>query len=429
MDLDPHTKLARAVRKASDEMATPGKTVENAKNRALAGWKGKRTQRPTFVAFAFAAVLVAALLVFLLPPRPAISYVVGTNAEPGTVGAWIAAGLSETPLVFSEGTRVSLAPSARARVTRVDADGAAFLLERGAAHARVVHTSPKTAWVVNAGPFVVNVIGTEFDVSWDPTREVLEVGMIEGKVVVLGPLLGEGRAVSRGEKLRVEVQENRSEVRLLPTPEAEGPRGALRHDEPAQTNETPTSDEAPLAPPAEDDKPTKAGEKTALATDGTHPWEEREKADYDEWQKLAAAGRHEDAMKAVERRGFDAVLAGSSASVSLLLADEARFSGRYTQARKALLHARKLGAKGRSAFLLGKIAADNEGAPAEAVTWFERYLVEEPSGTLSEQALGRVVEIEQRRGHHDKARAAAELYLARHPNGAYASLARAALGP
>ena len=89
---------------------------------------------------------------------------------------------------------------------------------------------------------------------------------------------------------------------------------------------------------------------------------------------------------------------------------------------------RRFGSRGRSAFLLGKIAADQLRSPGDAATWFETYLREDPGGALAEQALGRLVELRQR-GAPEVARTTAQRYLAAYPRGSYAALARSLLGP
>ncbi|HTN87026.1 MAG TPA: hypothetical protein VL242_25180, partial [Sorangium sp.] len=142
------------------------------------------------------------------------------------------------------------------------------------------------------------------------------------------------------------------------------------------------------------------------------------------WQSLASAGRHEEALTAVERLGLDAVLARATPEDLRLLADAARYAGRPRAARAALLVLRnRHGARGDSAFLLGKLAADQLGDPGDALAWFDTYLREAPGGALREQALGRSLELEQRRDR-EVARRAARRYLAEYPNGAYAPLAR-----
>jgi len=147
------------------------------------------------------------------------------------------------------------------------------------------------------------------------------------------------------------------------------------------------------------------------------------------WRELAARGKYKDALEAAERQGFEQELERASSGDLLALSDTARFAGRPGRARDALLAMRRrFGAHGRSAFLLGKIAADQQGSSGDAITWFETYLAEEPGGALAEQALGRILELKKARDPQG-ARQIAERYLARYPNGAYAALARSIVTP
>ena len=126
--------------------------------------------------------------------------------------------------------------------------------------------------------------------------------------------------------------------------------------------------------------------------------------------------------------GFGRVLSDSSASDLMLLADSARYAGDIGHAKQALTAARARGDRGRSAFLLGKIAADSSSSPGEAVQWFETYLSEAPGGGLAEQALGRLIELYRRTGRTGSAQSAAAKYLQKYPSGGYASAARSVLG-
>ncbi|WP_437673587.1 FecR domain-containing protein [Sorangium sp. So ce131] len=422
--------LLSEVRAASDAGALPAERLHATRRRALVTWKSARGRRPArrlVAVFATAAALLAGGLL-LLPQRPALTYVVGPGAEAGQLGAWIAVDREATPLTFSEGTVVTLASGSRARVTQADAEGASLLLERGALRARVVHASPSTRWSVQAGPFKVAVVGTEFDLAWDPDRDRLDVALHEGRVVVSGPLLDDGRTLVPGERLHVSVSENRSE---------------LSKGVPAETSPSAAATATPAASPAaQGPSPAAgtAGQDTAAgpgvaaqqpAPLAAPPAPERQRGAAAEpgWRALAAQGRYREAMAAVEREGFERVLASARASDLLELADAARHSGEFQRAREALLRARRLGARGRSAFVLGKLAADHLGAPGDAITWLQTYLDEEPGGGLAEQALGRLIELRQRRGDAAGARAAAALYLQRHPGGAYTSLAQAAAAP
>lgn len=412
MDLNPLEKLGQTVRRASDESATPEETVSRAKERALASWPRKSwfVPRP----LALVAIAAAAFAGWIAIRRPAveasITYSVGPADMQGVPGTWIAAGTQAMPLRFSEGTLVTLEPGARARVTGTNAHGATMLVERGKAHAKVVHQGASTSWLVHAGPFDVNVVGTEFDVAWDPTHEIFDIRVSEGKVIVRGPLLDAGRAVSTSEVLHVDVHHKTSEVRMdsaetIPVATTPPPE---THDSTPDDSQS-KGDGVPADP-----GPVVSSEKPVVVPT---------------WQKLAAAGKHKEALEAAEQAGFEQILGNASVPVLLQLADEARFAGAHARARQALVRARELGARGRSAFLLGKIAADHDHAPADAIAWFQRYLDESPSGGLAEQALGRIVEIEDKLGHREPARKAAESYLQRYPGGAYETLARRVVEP
>ena len=62
-------------------------------------------------------------------------------------------------------------------------DGARLVLERGSLTARVVHRR-HADWHLAAGPFDVHVIGTKFDLSWDPELEVFRLDLREGAVII-----------------------------------------------------------------------------------------------------------------------------------------------------------------------------------------------------------------------------------------------------
>jgi len=411
MDLNSFEKLGQTVRQASDEAASPEKTVQQAKERALANWKRRSPNNKRRAAFIVAFATLLLVLAFVRPKtEPAITYSVGAQESTGTLGAWIAAESNAIPLRFSEGTLVTIEPGARARVTGTNAHGATMLVERGRAHAKVVHLGQTTSWLVHAGPFDVKVVGTEFDVAWDPTREVFDIRVTEGKVVVKGPLLDEGRAVSKSENLRVDMQRKTSEVR------AENPESRIT------TNATPDEPK----PEVSDVLPAKPQD---VAPEPIAPIAVEKPLAVPAWQRFAAAGKHREALEAAEHSGFDHILATSPAPILLELADAARFAGSPARARQALLRARELGARGRSAFLLGKLAADSERAPADAINWFQKYLEESATGGLAEQALGRIVELEDRLGHREAAQKAAQSYLQRYPGGAYETLARRVVEP
>jgi hypothetical protein len=311
---------------------------------------------------------------------------------------------------FSDGTAVTLAPGGRLRVTEADAAGASMLIERGALHAVVIHAGRDTRWSILAGPFAIRVTGTMFDVAWDPATETLRVHMEEGAVRIEGPGVPPERTVVAGEDLVISARDGRMTLTTARAPDGDP---AL----PASSAAARPVIAAPIS--AEPSHLAPASPAPAIAAAPSPP----------AWKALAAAGKYREALEAAERPGFQRQIDHATGSDLLLLADAARFAGQPARARAALLAFRsRPGPRGTTAFLLGKIAADQAGASAEAVTWFETYLREDPSGALTDQALGRILELERRRDP-TAAREIAARYLAKYPNGAYAELGRSLVSP
>ena len=407
-------ELGNAVSDTAERLSDPSElsTARRMLLQAPARAPGRR--RPLVLAAAASVVaLLAALAVFLLRPHDRVSFVVGTPPSSGVVGEWVAAdGTAPLPLSFSEHTSFILAAGARARVTETTARGATVLLERGQVTAAVVHAGPETRWSLQAGPFEVRVTGTKFEASWDPAGDTFELTTREGSVVVTGPLLQGGREIAAGQRLRVSVRDGSMELRKESAARAaaDPPRGGASG--PAAPDGAAGSSAEPSAEPLP--TPSSAGAPPRAREPG--------------WRDLATAGKYDEALAAADRLGFAQEIERASAADLALLADTARYAGRPALARQALLaQRRRFGARGASAFVLGKIAADQQGAAANAVRWFETYLSEAPNGALAEQALGRILEL--RRRDPAAARATAERYLARYPNGVHAPLARSLLSP
>jgi hypothetical protein len=410
-------ELGAAVADVSDRAASPqARTL--ARNAFVSGGAAVPSARrspwvPALAAAACLALVISGVGWRLVstPVRPApISFSVGASGAPGFVGDWVAAA-ADTPLPtrFSDGSELQLSPGARVRVTTTSATGADVLIERGSVHAAVAHPNGAgtARWALRAGPFEVRVTGTTFDAAWDPMAETFELTMIEGRVLVTGPGLPPDRTVVGGERLVVSVRDGRMVLSSV-----------------AVTSAVTSSDGAPapsVSPgPAAD--PEAAAPSVSVVVAATPP-------PMPAWKELATKGRYRDAFAAAEAAGFGVEIERVPAGDLLMLADAARFSGSPGRAREALLAARRrFGSKGQSAFLLGKISADQLGSPGEAVGWFETYLREEPGGPLAEQALGRILDL-SRRGSSEAGQRAAARYLARYPDGSYAALARSLSPP
>ena len=117
-----------------------------------------------------------------------------------------------------------------------------------------------------------------------------------------------------------------------------------------------------------------------------------------------------------------------------LLSDVARHAGANRQAEQALVVLRRrfpgTGDAALAAFALGRLEFDEFHAYARAAVWFRTYLNERPSGSMTREALGRLIEACYRARDVEGARSAAARYLRDYPSGPHAELAsRVAASP
>jgi ferric-dicitrate binding protein FerR (iron transport regulator) len=148
-------------------------------------------------------------------------------------------GPSGAQLTFSDGTRVDLQDGARARIAAVDAHGARLAIENGHASLNVAQV-PRAAWYVDAGPFVIQVTGTQFDVDWSSYDDTLSVDLHEGNLVVSGPPAPTGVLLRAGQRLT--AHEGRLSIEAL---------------EPAMQVAEPSPE--PIDPPLPDSAPEASG--------------------------------------------------------------------------------------------------------------------------------------------------------------------------
>lgn len=168
---------------------------------------------------------------------------------------------------------------------------------------------------------------------------------------------------------------------------------------------------------------SRTGESTRSATSATSTTAEATPAKTEKWRQYLAARAYSSAITAAEQRGFETVAAEATSEELYALSDAARYAGRLARARDALIAVRaRFGEQGKTAYLLGRIAAD-QGDDDAAIEWFDRYLREQPGGALAETATGRLIEL-YRAHDASRARMLAERYLAAYPAGSYAALAR-----
>jgi hypothetical protein len=366
-----------------------------------------------------AAGAAAALIMFQRADTTLTFAVVnGSVSAGGYVRAKASGG---TELRFSDGSSLALDPGTSTRVTDIDAHGSRVLLESGRAHVRVTHRKA-AKWVVDAGPYSVHVVGTEFDVRWSGAEEVLDVQMHRGAVIVRGPLASGGLTMEAGQHLVANVKEG--EIFLDASPGSEAAAHVLRPraESPEPTFADPGTP-APVAPAgaasahATRARPGAGRPTTPVATDAS-------------WSKLMAQGDFRSVLADAEQRGLAHTLETASAADLTALADAARYVRRGDVARRTYLAERERFPRSvtarEAAFFLGGLAEDEPGVAAAktALEWYERYMSDSPRGTYAAQALGRQMILVHKLRGADAARSIANDYLSRFPSGPYADSAR-----
>jgi TolA-binding protein len=133
-------------------------------------------------------------------------------------------------------------------------------------------------------------------------------------------------------------------------------------------------------------------------------------------------------MDAAQQRGVDRVLSQAALPDLVALGDAARYTGNTALAQRALQAQRKRFAGSSSsraaAFLMGRIAEDQQHDGASALNWYNTYLKEAPQGAFAAEALGRRLVLLERTAGTAAARDSAESYLRRFPDGPYARVAQ-----
>ena len=350
--------------------------------------------------------------------------------------------------------------------------GARLRVEEGEARFDVAHL-PHAAWSVEAGPYVVYVTGTVFDVRWSGSDEVIEVRMRSGSVQVGGPLLPERVTLRAGQRLRARLA---SSELLIGDARVGDVRGAAvdvapvrpqaRRKRPAMPGRTATPPRAGRAPAAGDAPAAAAalplpaplvraagGRCPAGAAARARPRRSRRRRRSARLRRSRTARTpHVNQNPSPGRRARGparsprATRPASSprrrrtasrrrllevdSTALMALSDASRYSGRPEVAVRALVAERQrfpdTTFAHAAAFLLGKLA-DDRGEVAAGLAWYRRYLSETPDGPYAAEALGRKMLAIERISGRDAARSIASEYVERFPNGTYMLQAHAIL--
>ena len=228
-------------------------------------------------------------------------------------------------------------------------------------------------------------------------------------------MLAPGRILSAGERIRVSLTDRKVEISSADEETQHG----LRRDD-AVAAATDITDEVEIGS-AEGGVEEETEETTVVETTRGSPPKKS-------WKSLAEQGKYREAVALAEDIGFDVIVARSSASNLMALADVFRRAGNMSRAEQAYraVRTRFPGTSHASsaAFVLGRMAFEKKKAYAQAARWFEACLQDRKAGGFTREALGRLIEALQRSGDRAKAEKTAREYLDRYPKGPHASLAR-----
>jgi TolA-binding protein len=392
--MDPIDGLEALGRRVAQVQVDSGATeAERAflRERFLAAVRAARRRRIRLrVLGGLALSAAAALAVFLLHHSSLPDLDFSVDGAPGRVGEFLQSPDDRAiDLKFTEGTSAVLTPRTRGRVTALSPYGADVVIETGKAKMSVVPRA-RNLWTVHAGPFVVHVTGTRFEVAWDPVKDRFVLELHEGKVKLSGCVFGDGSEVAAGE--RVEAGCGLAEVRVS------------RLQAPGNPHE-----ESPPDPAAQ-------ASAAAAAAATARP----------DWLAMARAGRYAEAYRIADAEGIEDLCAKSSANSLLLLGDAARLSGHPDTAHSAYLGVRSRFSGTKSAasaaFYLGRLDQDARH-DSSAKKWYLAYLDEFPDGPLAAAALGRLLEIQIASHGSQSAVGLAKQYQARYPGGPHSATA------
>jgi len=392
--------------------------ARGATTRARAPERGLKV-RVWLAGFVTASAVAALALVAYrtLPdhPEPPLHFAIeGSAASQGNTIATPSG--TSSRLLFSDESHIDLDPATKMTVHGLDARGAQIGLADGALD---VYVKPRAhaSWRFVAGPFQVNVKGTEFHLAFAADRGRLTLHMKSGSVEVLAPH-NRTLAVGKDESLELFAEPAIAE-RPTPAPPAAIP---VEEGAPAVGVKAPSAS-LHGSGSAERHRPA------SPASDPSVPSVSRPVA----WSKLLAKGDFASVIADAERRGVGPTIAQANAADLSALADAARYTKRNELARQVLLAMRARFAGSEPArdasFFLGRLAesaSDRSKSAEPALTWYETYLREASHGLYASEALGREMAL-LAHGTPTRARKVARQYLASFPQGPQAELARALL--
>lgn len=357
---------------------------------------------------AAAAIGFGALLVWFAGRQEATLHyrIVGTettldlDAQSSRSSRLLATEASSTQVFFSDTSEVTLFPHTTLRL-EVQKEGRVLArLTQGKLSVRVHHRD-STDYRFLAGPYEVQVVGTAFDLDYDPDSEHLHLAMHEGRVLVRDAS-GTLQAVTAGQTLE--------------RPESKGP---------PPSGQTSSAPEDPISP---QEASTHLSQRNPTHRSAAPA---RSEPSAPNFRDLARRGQFAEIVAFAEREGVERILRERSPEDLQELAQAARYTGRMALAERTFGHLERVfptSAPGTTAsFFVGRMA-EERGLFGEALGRYTTYLAASPEGLYSAEALGRKMALIQKTQGKTAALSSAREYLKRFPKGPYRTLAEGILG-
>ena len=313
-------------------------------------------------------------------------------------GGVIEAERGEATVALSDGSSILAENRTKFSVDVVGRNAALTRLVTGKLHVRVAHNDD-TSYRFIAGPYEIRVVGTEFDLAWEPLGGGLLLAMSKGEVRLVEPG-GKLRTLKAGDTLRLPglAQAVTQRQAVTQTQAAAAPAAAV------PTAAATLDVDAPVSPRA-------AHEQAAPS-----------------WDALVAKGQFADVVREAETLGIDLVTERRGPSDLKALGQAARYVGKRALSLRAFsaLRERNRGSDSarQAAFFLARLQ-EEQGNQAEALRWLGIYVAEAPRGVYAAEAYGRRLNLTERLRGPAAAAPLAREYLERFPQGAYAQTARA----
>jgi TolA-binding protein len=373
------------------------------------------------------------ILYSYLEPSAIVFWVGEDNNSIGVIGQSIETTRGETTSFnFENQSKIELRENSYARVTKSNTDEVVVELDRGEILADV-EGAETTRWIIDLKEFKIQVLGTKFYSSWDDKKQLLDVRVEKGIVLVEGEMLGErGVTVPKGSHLRVNGKTNfyaRNDMTSL----YYGP------DEPSLLK-----GEAPPEPVLTEKQDAADVEKTASSSDSSGKEKSRNqnsahhgpntkrfsKASPNNrpiWLQLFDNKQYTEAVGVATFEGLDTILDTSKADALWDLIKAARNIGNHDVAEQALLTYRRrfnhTPKSATAAFVLGKLYYHGRNDEKTALKWFRIYLEEAPTGTMARVARERVILILKKQGS-SSAKDEATKYIEEYPDAVFTDTAR-----